>query len=80
MTCVEKRGIFLGGWLFAVWEGRVGMGKKRRNRGGEGRQSGDILTFADRITDGRLLSVFLMVNWTRQSTEISIQIPRSFCW
>jgi hypothetical protein len=28
MTCVEKKGIFLGGWLFAVWEGRVGMGKK----------------------------------------------------
>jgi hypothetical protein len=29
-TCVEKRGIFLGGgWLFAVWEGRVGMGKKK---------------------------------------------------
>jgi hypothetical protein len=29
MTCVEKRGIFFGGWLFAVWEGRVGMGKKK---------------------------------------------------
>jgi hypothetical protein len=28
MTCVEKRGIFLGG-LFAVWEGKVGMGKKK---------------------------------------------------
>jgi hypothetical protein len=29
MTCVEKRGIFLGGWLFTVWEGRVGMRKKK---------------------------------------------------
>jgi len=29
MTCVEKRGIFLEGWLFAIWEGRVGMGKKK---------------------------------------------------
>jgi hypothetical protein len=28
MTCVEKRGIFLGG-LFAVWEGKVRMGKKK---------------------------------------------------
>jgi hypothetical protein len=37
MTCVEKREIFLRGWLFVVWEGRVGMGKRRRNRGGEGR-------------------------------------------
>jgi hypothetical protein len=29
MTCVEKKEIFLGGWLFAVWEGRVEMGKKK---------------------------------------------------
>jgi hypothetical protein len=29
MTFVEKRGIFLGGWLFGIWEGRVGMGKKK---------------------------------------------------
>jgi hypothetical protein len=29
MTYIKKRGIFLGGWLFAVWEGRVGMGKKK---------------------------------------------------
>jgi hypothetical protein len=28
-ACVEKIGIILGGrWLFAVWEGRVGMWKK----------------------------------------------------
>ena len=30
MTCAEKREFFFwGGWLFAVWEGRVGMGKKK---------------------------------------------------
>jgi hypothetical protein len=30
MICAEKREIFFGGgWLFAVWEGRVGMGKKK---------------------------------------------------
>jgi hypothetical protein len=32
MTCAEKREIFFfggGGWLLAVWEGRVGMGKKK---------------------------------------------------
>jgi hypothetical protein len=28
MTCVEKRGTFLRG-LFTVWEGRVGMEKKK---------------------------------------------------
>jgi hypothetical protein len=29
MTCVEKRGIFFFGWLFAFWEERVGLGKKK---------------------------------------------------
>jgi hypothetical protein len=30
MTCAEKREIFFrGGWLFAIWEGRDGMGKKK---------------------------------------------------
>jgi hypothetical protein len=30
MTYVKKRGnFFFFGWLFAVWEGRVGMGKKK---------------------------------------------------
>jgi hypothetical protein len=30
MTCAEKRKIcFWGGWLFAVWERIVGMGKKK---------------------------------------------------
>jgi hypothetical protein len=28
MTCDEKRETFGGGWLFAVWEERVGMEKK----------------------------------------------------
>jgi hypothetical protein len=32
MTCVEKRGIFLWGWLFAVWKGRVRMGKKKKKK------------------------------------------------
>jgi hypothetical protein len=38
--------------LFAVWEGRgeLGWGRRMRNRGGEGQQSGDILTFFEGIT------------------------------
>jgi hypothetical protein len=36
MTCVKKREIFFGGWLFAVWEGRVGMGKKKEKYGRRG--------------------------------------------
>jgi len=30
MTFVEKRRFFFkGGWLFAIWDGRVGMKKKK---------------------------------------------------
>jgi len=76
-ACVEKRGIFLGGgWLFAIWEGRVGMGRRKRNRGGESRQSVDILAFTDGITDGHVLSVYLslilMVNGPRHCMEIPV--------
>jgi len=40
----------------------LGWGRRRTNRGGEGRQSGHILTFVDGITNGLLLSVILSVN------------------
>ena len=32
-------------------KGELEWGRKRRNRGGEGQQSGNILTFADGFTD-----------------------------
>jgi len=32
--------------------GELVLGRRRRNRGGEGRQSGHILTFSDDFTDG----------------------------
>jgi len=50
--CAEKREIFfLGGGMVVCSWGELGWGRRRRNRGGEGRQSGDILTFADGFTD-----------------------------
>jgi hypothetical protein len=30
LLVLRRRGIFFGGWLFVVWEGRVGMGKKEK--------------------------------------------------
>jgi hypothetical protein len=52
----------------------LGWGRRRRNRGAEGRQSGDILTFTVGITDRLLLSeipsVILMVNWSHHCTVI----------
>jgi hypothetical protein len=40
-----------GGLVVCRW-GELGLGRRRRNRGGEGRQSCHILTFSDDFTDG----------------------------
>jgi len=48
------RKIYFGGGGGAVvcrW-GELGLGRRRRNRGGEGRQSCHLLTFSDGFTDG----------------------------
>jgi hypothetical protein len=51
-------------------------GGRRRNRGGESRQSVDILAFIDGITDGYVLSVYpsviLTVNASHHCTEIPV--------
>jgi len=39
-----------GGLVVCRW-GKLGLGKRRRNRGGEGRWSGHILTFTDGFPD-----------------------------
>jgi hypothetical protein len=58
----------------------LGWGRRRRNKGGEGRQSGDTLIFAKGITDKLLLSVIssalLTVNWSRYYTKIQVWIPQ----
>jgi len=71
-----------GGWLLAVWEGRVcldawmGKKKEKQGRGGEGRQRGDILTFTDGITDiifsSVIPSAILSMKGTRHCTEIPV--------
>ena len=40
-----------GGLVVCRW-GELGLGRRRRNRGREGRQKGHILTFSDGFTDG----------------------------
>jgi len=40
-----------GGLVVCRW-GELGLGRRRRNRGGESRQRGHILTFSDGFTDG----------------------------
>ena len=40
-----------GGLVVCKW-GELGLGRRRRNRGGEGWWSGHILTFTDGFTDG----------------------------
>jgi len=77
MTCAEKRGIFFfGDGCLQFERGELGWGKRRRNRGGDSRQSCDILTFADGITDGLMMSmvpsVILTVNWSCHYMEIPV--------
>jgi hypothetical protein len=40
-----------GGLVVCRW-GELGLGRRRRNRGGQGRQRGHILTFSNGFTDG----------------------------
>ena len=51
--CADIREIFFwgGGGLVVCRWGELGLGRRRRNRGGEGRQNGHILTFPHGFTD-----------------------------
>ena len=49
-----------GGLVICRWEG-LGLGRRRRNGGGECQQSGHIFTFADGLTDGFIPSVNTLV-------------------
>jgi len=74
--CAEKREIFFLGGLVVCNRGELGWGRRRRNRGGEGRQSGHILTFTNGFTNIIIpsvsLSAILKVNRARHYTEISV--------
>jgi len=52
LLCWDEGDFCLGGGGLVVcrW-GELGLGRRRRNRGGEGRQRGHILTFSDGFTD-----------------------------
>jgi len=48
---------FWGGLVVCRW-GELGLGRRRRNRGGEGRQSCHILTFSDGNSVGDYVGEF----------------------
>jgi hypothetical protein len=72
---VLRRGGELG-WVVGCSLGGLGWGRRRRNRGGESRQSVDILAFTNGIIDRYVLSVYpsviLTVNASHQCTEIPV--------
>jgi len=72
--CAEKSEIFFGG-LVVCSRGELGWGRRRRNRGGEGWQSGHILTFADRLTDEIIMSVSLSAILTVSRARHCMEIP-----
>jgi len=73
---LRRERFFFWGGLVVCSRGELGWGRRRRNRGGEGRQSGHILTFADGLTDKIIPSVsssaILMINRARHYMEISV--------
>jgi len=79
---VQRRGrFFFGGLVVCSW-GELRWGRRRRNRGGEGRWRGDILTFTGGFTDWTIPSVILSarltVNRARHRTELPFWIPQWF--
>jgi len=71
--CWEEGRVGMRGWL-QFGRGEVGWG--RRNRAKECRQSGYIFTFADRIINGHIPSIYPSVIVSRHCTEIPVWIPR----
>ena len=55
--------------------GELGLGRRRRNRGGEGRQRGHILTFSDGFTDGFFVGDVLTEKSTRHHTDLPFSNP-----
>jgi len=56
--CAKMREIFVwggGGLVVCRWE-ELGLGRRRRNMGGDGRQRGHILTFSDGFSIGDVVS------------------------
>ena len=73
--CAEMREIFVrgeGGLVVCRW-GELGLGRRRRNRGGEGRQIGHILTFSDGFTYGLFRRWVRRLFW-RKNWHVTVQI------
>ena len=80
LVVLRRGSFFFGGvGLVVCSRGELGWGRRRRNRGGEGRQSGHILTFADGCIPSVIPSAILTVNRPRHYTKIPVSIPRWFC-
>jgi hypothetical protein len=58
LLCWDEGDFSLGGLVVCRW-GELGLGRRRRNRGGEGRQRGHILTYSNGFTDGFFVGDFV---------------------
>jgi uncharacterized protein YacL len=58
--------------LAAVWEGRDGMRKKKKEKQRKRVSAGYIMVFSDGITDGRIPSVIPSVKAPHHCTVVSV--------
>ena len=61
-----------GGLVVCRW-GELGLGRRRRNRGGEGRQRGHILTFSNGFTDGIIRRWVRRLFW-QKTRHVTVRI------
>jgi hypothetical protein len=61
-----------GGLVVCKW-GELGLGRRRRNRGEEGRERGHTLTFSDGFTDGIIRRCVRRLFW-RKNWHVTVRI------
>jgi hypothetical protein len=80
LLCWDEGDFCLGGLVVCRW-GELGLERRRRNRGGEGRQRGHILTFptvSPTENPSVIPSAILTETSTRHRTDLPFLIPQWF--
>ena len=78
LLCWDEGDFCLGAGCLQM--GELGLGRRRRNRGGEGRQAGNYIKFFRRFHQWNNPSAILTAKSIRHRTDLPYLIPRWFRW